>query len=54
MGLNNDRLKNSLRHNRKLLDEIYQSGKSRYYNTDIIHDAIGEILEELRLRGFSV
>lgn len=54
MILSEHRLKDSLRHNRKLLDEIYQSGNSRYYNTDIIHDAIDEILEELRRRGYPV
>ncbi len=54
MVLTDTRLINSLRHNRKLLDEIYQSGKSQYYNTDIIHDAIDSILDELRLRGYPV
>ncbi|AFR03279.1 hypothetical protein [Pectobacterium carotovorum] len=54
MALTNERLIDSLRHNRKLLDEIYQSGKSQYYNTDIIHDAIDSILDELRRRRFPV
>lgn len=54
MALTNERLIDSLRHNRKLLDDIYQSGNSQYYNTDIIHDAIDSILDELRRRGFPV
>ncbi|EHV59980.1 Uncharacterised protein [Escherichia coli] len=54
MALTNARLIDSLRHNRKLLDDIYQSGNSQDYNTDIIHGAIDSILVELRRRGFLV
>lgn len=54
MSQTNERLINSLRHNRKLLDTIYQSGMSIYYDTDIIHDTIDSITAELRLRGFAV
>ncbi|CAD5874712.1 hypothetical protein [Escherichia coli] len=54
MALTNQRLINGLKHNYKLLDEIYQSGKSQLYNTDIIHDAINSILDELRRRGFPI
>lgn len=41
-----------LKHNRKLLETIYQSGLSIYYNTDVIHDAIDATIDELRRRGF--
>lgn len=54
MKLTNQRLIDSIRHNRKLLDIIYQSGMPLCYNTDIIHDAIDSILDELRRRGFPV
>lgn len=54
MLLTNERLFDSLYHNRKLLRDINSSGLSYYYNTDIIHDAIDSILDELRRRGFPV
>ncbi len=52
MALTNERLIRDLIHNRKLLDDIYQSGMSRFYNTNMIHDAIDSIIAELRRRGF--
>lgn len=45
-------LLNNLEHNCKLLDTIYQSSMSVYYNTDVVHDAIDSIIAELRRRGF--
>ncbi|WP_190275366.1 hypothetical protein [Enterobacter sp. 638] len=54
MALTDERLIDSLRHNRRLLDDIYQSGISQYYDTDIIHNAIDSIIDELRQRGFPV
>lgn len=52
MELTTKRLVKDLMHNRRLLDEIYQSGMSRFYNTNMIHDAIDSIIAELRRRGF--
>lgn len=54
MALTNERLIMDLRHNRRLLDEIYQSGMSLFYNTEMIHDAIDSIIAELRHRGFPI
>lgn len=52
MELSTERLVRDLIHNRRLLDEIYQSGMSIFYNMDMIHDAIDSIIAELRRRGF--
>ncbi|EPC7688595.1 hypothetical protein ACR20X_001499 [Providencia stuartii] len=52
MSQTNTRLVNSLKHNIKLLQDIYQSGMSQLYNTEMIHDAIDSIIAELRRRGF--
>lgn len=54
MSLSNNRLKNSLQHNLDLLDQIYASGLSMYYNTDVIHDAIDSICIELRRCGIKI
>lgn len=54
MLLTNERLFDSLNHNRKLLRDIDSSGLSYYYNTDIVQGAIDSILNELRHRGFQV
>ncbi|GCV57747.1 hypothetical protein HmCmsJML046_02284 [Escherichia coli] len=52
MAITDERLFDSLKHNRKLLKVIYESGMSQYYDTDIIHDALRSIVAELRRRGF--
>lgn len=51
MAISTIRLKNSLKHNFDLLDEIYTSGMSRFYDTEIIHIAIHSISIELMRRG---
>ncbi|AWF42681.1 TPA: hypothetical protein ACKRXW_003501 [Proteus mirabilis] len=54
MSKTTDQLINNLKHNFKLLETIYQSGLSIYYNTDVIHDAIDAIIDELRRRGVAI
>lgn len=44
-------LRRTLAHNRALLDDIYASGLSVYYNMEIIHDACDDIEAELRRLG---
>nr|WP_176703093.1 hypothetical protein [Rahnella aquatilis] len=45
-------LRQTLAHNRALLDDIVGSGWSRYYNADIVHAACDAIENELRRQGF--
>jgi len=44
-------LRQTLAHNRALLDDIIGSGWSRYYNTEIVEAACDAIEAELRCRG---
>jgi len=44
-------LRQTLAHNRALLDNIIGSGWSRYYNTEIVEAACDAIEAELRRRG---
>jgi len=44
-------LRQTLAHNRALLDDIIDSGWSRYYNTEIVEAACDAIEAELRCRG---
>lgn len=44
-------LRQTLAHNRALLDDIIGNGLSRYYNTEIVEAACDAIEAELRRRG---
>jgi len=44
-------LRRILAHNNALLDDIYVSGLSVYYNMEILHDACEAIEAELRRQG---
>ena len=46
-----EQLRDTLAHNRTLLDDIIGSGWSRYYNTEIVDAACEAIEAELRRRG---
>ncbi len=51
MALTNQRLLNSLNHNRALIHEIEASGIMHLFNTGIIYKALHSIEHELRIRG---
>lgn len=51
MALTEERLINSLQHNRALIREIEDSGIKHLFDTGIIHEALHSIEHELRRRG---
>lgn len=51
MAHTNQRLLNSLKHNRELIHEIEASGIQHLFNTGIIRKALYKIEQELRMRG---